>query len=68
MTIDDLNKRKRFGEIFDWISETFLNYSQGLPIQPMFTMKELLYIGFSRAKHHISVAPEVALDRFTNEN
>lgn len=69
MTIDDLDKRKRFEEIFDWISETFPQLQSRIAWnQPMFTHEGTFIIGFSRAKHHISVAPErVALDRFTNE-
>ncbi len=57
--IDDPNHRERMEEIFKWILEKFPNLKAEIKWnQPMFSDHGTFIIGFSTAKHHISVSPE----------
>jgi len=68
-TIEDLDKRQRLEDIFDWIIDTFPQLQSRIGWnQPMFTHEGTFIIGFSTAKNHISVAPEsVTIEKFSEE-
>ena len=58
LKIDDVEKQKRIRDILSWVEDTFsLDKKVGWN-QPMFTDHGTFIIGFSIAKHHISIAPE----------
>lgn len=61
--------RQRMEEMFNWIMKTFPNLEPVVKWnQPMFTDHGTYIIGFSAAKHHLSVAPEQAgMIRFADE-
>lgn len=60
-SIDNPEHRARTEEVLDWVSEKFPDL---IPVfkwnQPMFTDHGTYIIGFSVAKYHMGVAPEVA--------
>ncbi|QCR34564.1 iron chaperone [Lysinibacillus sp. SGAir0095] len=57
--IDEPQERERVEEIFKWILEKFPKLQPELKWnQPMFTDHGTYIIGFSTAKHHLSVSPE----------
>lgn len=57
--IDEPQQRERVEEIFGWITGKFPNLLPELKWnQPMFTDHGTYIIGFSTAKHHLSVSPE----------
>ena len=60
-TIDNPDHRMRLSDLFNWITEEFPQLDRKIAWnQPMFTHKGTFIIGFSTAKHHLSVAPEKA--------
>ncbi|WZX99122.1 iron chaperone [Bacillus sp. FSL W7-1360] len=67
--IENPEHRARIEEVLHWVKKTF---PQLVPEfkwnQPMFTDHGTFIIGFSVAKHHLSVSPErVTLDHFNDE-
>jgi len=67
--IDNPDHRARTEEVLGWVSDKFPNL---MPVikwnQPMFTDHGVYIIGFSVAKHHLAVAPEVAgINHFSDE-
>lgn len=67
--IDNPEHRARMEEVLGWVSEKFPNL---IPVlkwnQPMFTDHGTYIIGFSVAKHHLAVSPEVAgINQFSDE-
>lgn len=67
--IENQEQRARMEEIFHWIMKTFPQLEQKIAWnQPMFTDHGTFIIGFSMAKHHMSVAPEPpGITRFADE-
>lgn len=65
--IDHIDHRERTEEILNWVSTTFPQLKTEIKWnQPMFTDHGTYIIGFSTAKHHLSVAPErVAITKFS---
>ena len=58
-SIEEPKQRERVEEIFGWIAERFHQLQPELKWnQPMFTDHGTYIIGFSTAKHHLSVSPE----------
>ncbi|MEC6748497.1 DUF1801 domain-containing protein [Marinilactibacillus sp. XAAS-LB27] len=68
-SIDDIEQRDRMTEILNRIALTFPNLVPRIAWnQPNFTDHGTFIIGFSIAKHHISIAPEKkALQQFVIE-
>ncbi|MBP3038231.1 iron chaperone [Bacillaceae bacterium Marseille-Q3522] len=59
--IDNPQHRARMEEVFGWITKQFPNLVPKIAWkQPMFTDHGTFIIGFSVAKHHMSVSPERA--------
>lgn len=67
--IDDPQHRARMEEVLAWVTEKFPDLEPVIKWnQPMFTAHDTYIIGFSAAKHHLSVAPEEAgIDEFLDE-
>lgn len=67
--IDDTDQRQRVEQIFEHISTRFPQLESVIKWnQPMFADHGTFIIGFSVAKNHLAVAPEmVALNRFEDE-
>lgn len=67
--VEDLEQRKKLTELFEWILEEFPHLETRIAWnQPMFTDHETFIIGFSVAKKHFSISPEVAaMKKFTEE-
>lgn len=67
--IDNMPHRARMEEVLLWVSEKFPDLVPKVAWnQPMFTDHGTFIIGFSVAKNHIAVAPEVViLDKFSDE-
>ncbi|MDX8046501.1 iron chaperone [Gracilibacillus sp. S3-1-1] len=67
--IENSQHRKRMEELFDWIQEQFPTLEPVIKWnQPMYTDHGTFIIGFSVAKHHMSVAPEQpGITRFTDQ-
>lgn len=67
--IDNLQHRARAEEVFGWVKNTFPNLTPKIAWnQPMFTDHGTFIIGFSIAKHHLAIAPEVGvIDRFSDD-
>lgn len=65
--IENPCNRRRLEEILNWTARTFPTLKARIAWnQPMFTDHGTFIIGFSTAKHHLSVAPErKAIERFT---
>ncbi|MDY0287688.1 MAG: iron chaperone [Sphaerochaeta sp.] len=58
--IDDQEHRKRIGEVFTWVHKTFPALVPKIAWnQPMFTDHGTFIIGFSVAKHHFAVSPDI---------
>ena len=58
--IPDKDNRRRTEEVFTWVHETFPTLMPKIAWnQPMFTEHGTFIIGFSVAKHHLSVTPDV---------
>lgn len=68
-TVDNEEQRLRLTDIFAWIAKEFSQLDRRIAWnQPMFTNNGTFIIGFSKAKNHISIAPEKAgLRQFENE-
>ncbi|WFR59034.1 iron chaperone [Anaerocolumna sp. AGMB13025] len=66
--IDNLAKRARMEEVFNWIMDKYPKLSPKIAWnQPMFTDHGTFIIGFSISKHHMAVAPEkVWIEQFTD--
>lgn len=67
--IENTDNRHRLEEILRWVNKEFPNLE---PIfkwnTPMFSNHGTFIIGFSTAKHHLSVAPEaVTMEYFSEE-
>ncbi|MCO7175712.1 iron chaperone [Sporolactobacillus kofuensis] len=57
--IDNPDRRKRTEEILVWVAHKFPNLDPQIKWnQPMFTDHGTFIVGFSTAKHHLSVSPE----------
>ncbi|MFA1819699.1 iron chaperone [Virgibacillus oceani] len=67
--MDHPQHRDRTEEVLRWVSEKFPNLEPVVKWnQPMFTDHGTYIIGFSAAKHHLAVAPElVVIDHFSGE-
>ena len=67
--VDNPEHRQRIEEILDWIASEFPDLELQVKWnQPMFTHHGTFIIGFSKAKAHISVAPEKAgMKQFAEE-
>lgn len=69
MKIDNPSHRERTKEVLTWVGNRFPSL---VPVikwnQPMFTNHGTYIIGFSVAKHHLAVAPEIAgINHFSDE-
>jgi len=69
VNIDNPQHRERMVEILEWVTNKFPNLVTRIAwSQPMFTDHGTFIIGFSIAKNHLAVAPEVAgINRFSDE-
>lgn len=67
--IDNADHRDRTEEILKWVSSKFSNLELQIKWNtPMFTDHGTFIIGFSAAKHHLSVSPEeVCIAHFADE-
>jgi uncharacterized protein YdhG (YjbR/CyaY superfamily) len=67
--IDNQDHRNRFEEVLTWVAEKFPNLDPQIKWNtPMFSDHGTFIIGFSTAKHHMSVAPEeVTMARFADD-
>ena len=67
--IDNPQHRDRTEEVLAWITREFTNLKPKIARnQPMFTDHDTYIIGFSLAKHHLAVAPEIAgINHFSEE-
>lgn len=67
--IDNPEHRERIEEVLTWVANTFPQLNPKIAWnQPMFTDHDTYIIGFSIAKQHIAVAPEIAgIHRFSDE-
>lgn len=67
--INNLQHRSRVEEVLGWILDNFPKLTPRIAWnQPMFTDHGTFIIGFSVAKHHMSVAPEKAgIHHFSDE-
>jgi hypothetical protein len=67
--IDDPAHRARMAEVLGWVLARFPTLSPVIKWnQPMFTDHGTYIIGFSVAKHHIAIAPELyIMQRFAQE-
>ena len=67
--IDHPEHRERMETILSWVKEKFPQLEPAIKWnQPMFTDHGTFIIGFSVAKKHIAVAPElVVMDKFSEE-
>ena len=67
--IDNPQHRARMEEVFGWVTKKFPNLLPKIAWnQPMFTDHGTYIIGFSVAKHHLAVSPEVAgINQFSDE-
>jgi len=68
-SITNPDHRARMEEVLGWVTNKFPRLDPKIAWnQPMFTDHGTYIIGFSVAKHHMSVAPErVGIDRFSDE-
>ncbi|MBB6175686.1 hypothetical protein HNQ82_000497 [Anoxybacillus tengchongensis] len=67
--IENVDHRNRTEEILRWVCDTFPQLKPQIKWNtPMFTDHGTFIIGFSTAKHHLSVSPEEAcMTRFADE-
>jgi hypothetical protein len=67
--IADEKHRKKMDALLTWVHETFPTIGMRIAWnQPIFTDHETFIIGFSRAKAHISFAPESkTIDKFSDD-
>ncbi len=67
--IDNQEHRKKIEEVFSWIHKTFPNLVPKIAWnQPMFTDHGTFIIGFSVAKHHFAVSPDVTAMKLFSED
>ena len=67
--IDNQEHRKKIEEVFSWIHKTFPNLAPKIAWnQPMFTDHGTFIIGFSVAKHHFAVSPDVTAMKLFSED
>lgn len=60
-SVVDFNQRQRMQELFEWIAHDYPDLQSRIAWnQPMFTHHDTFIIGFSIAKNHMAVAPELA--------
>lgn len=69
MLIGDENKAKILSDLFSWILEKYPSLELKIAWnQPMFTDHKTFIIGFSVAKEHFSIAPELfTMQKFEQE-
>lgn len=67
--IDNPQHRARTEEVLTWVTKRFPNLMPKIAWnQPMFTDHGTFIIGFSIAKHHLAVAPElVGINHFSDK-
>lgn len=67
--IDNTQHRKQTEAVLAWITKDFPNLAPKIAWnQPMFTYNDTFIIGFSVAKHHLAIAPEiVGINHFSDE-
>ena len=67
--IEDPQQKARTEEVLSWVMKRFPQLVPRIAWnQPMFTDHGTFIIGFSLAKHHLAVTPEMAgIDRFSGE-
>ncbi len=67
--IDNIQHQARMEEVLNWVTKKFPYLKPKIAWnQPMFTDHDTFIIGFSVAKHHMSVAPEqVGIAKFSEE-
>ncbi|MFP7732248.1 iron chaperone [Priestia aryabhattai] len=67
--IDNPNHRDRTEEVLAWVATNFPNLKPQIKWNtPMFTDHDTFIIGFSTAKHHLSVSPEeVGIAQFADD-
>jgi len=67
--MDNQQHRARMEEVLNWVAKQFPGLMPKIAWnQPMFTDHGTFIIGFSVAKHHMAVAPEIAgIHHFTGE-
>ena len=66
--IEDVDKKEKMNQILSWISLNYPNLETKIAWkQPMFIDHGTFIIGFSYAKEHISIAPEVKAIEAFNE-
>lgn len=69
ITIDNKEHRQKIEEVFSWIHKTFPNLVPKIAWnQPMFTDHGTFIIGFSVAKHHFAVSPDVTAIKLFSED
>ena len=69
ITIDNKEHRQKIEEVFSWIHKTFPNLVPKIAWnQPMFTDHGTFIIGFSVAKHHFAVSPDVTAMKLFSED
>lgn len=60
LTIENIEHREKMQDLFQWILTQFPNLETRIAWnQPMFTHHDTFILGFSLAKNHFSVSPEV---------
>ena len=69
MDIEDLKQRNRIEEVLKWVNNNYPNLEAKVKWnQPMFTNHGTFIIGFSVAKNHLAVSPElVGINHFSDE-
>ncbi|CAH0317954.1 iron chaperone [Priestia megaterium] len=67
--IDNPDHRNRTEEVLTWVATNFPNLKPQIKWKtPMFTDHDTFIIGFSTAKHHLSVSPEeVGIAQFADD-
>lgn len=67
--IDDPEHRERMEEVLNWVTKKFPDLAPRIAWnQPMFTDHGTFIIGFSVAKHHFAMSPEMAgISYFSDE-
>ncbi|HKM05544.1 MAG TPA: DUF1801 domain-containing protein [Sphaerochaeta sp.] len=67
--IDNVDHRQKIAEVFSWVHKTFPSLVPKIAWnQPMFTDHGTFIIGFSVAKHHFAVSPDVTAMKLFSED
>lgn len=67
--IDNVDHRQKIEEVFSWVHKTFPSLVPKIAWnQPMFTDHGTFIIGFSVAKHHFAVSPDVTAMKLFSED